>query len=136
VAKDKPKPAPPKAAEPKKPVPYPRTWGSMDRAARQEWMKVNRPDRPQNVAATPTRAAAPAPAPAPAPAAPSAPEAAGSKPLVQIDVSTYTVRVGTREPVPCDPAEVMQVIDDELDAWEEQCQNQGEDEDQEEEEES
>lgn len=123
MAKGKPAPAPAKAAPASKPTPYPRDWGSMTLEQRKSWMKTNRPNRkeqqPVNVKPTTAPAMAAAPAPAPAPAAEVQP---GGKKLVQIDVTRYSVRVGTREPVECEPEELLYKLDEELDAWEEQCQ--------------
>lgn len=127
MAKEKPKPAPPKPATPSKPTPYPRTWGSMDKVARQEWMKTHRPDRPQAVAVAPVKAPAPAPAPIPAPIPTSTgDEQPSAKNLVQINVVRYSVVVGTLEPVECAPEELLYTVDAQLDTWEEQCQGEGE----------
>lgn len=136
MAKNKPAPAPPQPAATNKPTPYPRDWGSMTLDQRKAWMKTNRPNRkehqPANVKPTTAPAKASAPAPAPAPAA-SAPEQPEGKKLVQIDVTRYSVRVGTREPVECDPEELLYKLDEELDAWEDQCQAEAPDDEDEEE---
>jgi hypothetical protein len=130
MAKDKPKPAAPEPAAAGKPTPYPRTWGSMTQAQRQAWMKEHRPNRPQHVAVAPVKAPAPTAvgAPAPAPAPTSAAGVEGGQ-LVRIEVIGYRVAVGTRDPVECTGLELLRTVDAEMDAWEEQCQADGEGED-------
>lgn len=132
MAKQPTKPAAPTSG----PEPYPKTWAKMSKEARQQWMKVHRPNRPTGSVAH----AVQVPPPPPPPQAPVAPQgavgmampgggqqpAAQGKQLVQIDVAAYTVRVGMREPVTCDPEDVIDTVDREMRAWEDQ--NMGEEE--------
>jgi hypothetical protein len=135
VAKSKPAPPPPAKPAAGKPTPYPTTWSKMSLPERQAWIKQHRPGRPTGVAApAPPSPAPPRPAPAPAPQPEQPQELPAAKPLVQIGVAAYNVRVGTREPVECDPANLQLRVDDELRAWEEQCQGERDQEDEEEQE--
>ena len=125
MAKQPQKAGPQKSSAEGKPVPYPKNWGSMKPEERQAWMKTNRPNRPVGV---PAKAVQP-PVPheqRPQPVAVQEPEQQPreGKQLVQIDVIRYSVRVGTREPVECGPEELLYKVDEELDAWEEQCQSE------------
>lgn len=98
-------------------APYPKDWARMSKDQRGAWLKTNRPGRPTGV----PRPTVPPPPPPPQPmrAAPGGAHQSSDQQqhLVCVEVSMYTVTVGDREPVPCDAAELQQVIDSEVSAY-------------------
>lgn len=114
MAKQTPKPAATNNAAAGGPTPYPSNWGKMSQAERQEWMRVNRPNRNANAPAPAPAADRPAARPEPA-AAPARPE--GSVP-VKLRVAKWKLQVGDREPVECDSAALGETMAEEMRAFE------------------